>query len=108
MYISSSTSANVYRIAYADFKGYDMQIKWEGNGRMTTYVGDTCIFSMETTDPHVIFSKAFSRKGTSTVAADVVNSWENSVDEEGYLYVRFSPGTSSRVTLVSQLKTSSN
>ena len=102
LYISSSTSANVYRIAYADFKGYDMQIKWEGNGRMTTYVGDTCIFSMETTDPHVIFSKAFSRKGTSTVAADVVNSWENSVDEEGYLYVRFSPGTSSRVTLVTE------
>ena len=102
LYISSSTSANVYRIAYADFKGYDMQIKWEGNGRMTTYVGDTCIFPMETTDSHVIYSKVFSRKGTSTVTADVVNSWENSVDEEGYLYVRFNPGTSSRVTLVTE------
>ena len=102
LYISSSTSANIYRIAYADFKGYDLQIKWEGNGRMTTYVGDTCIFSMETSDPHVIYSKSFSRKGTTTVTADVVNSWESSVDDEGYLYIRFNPGTSSRVTFVTE------
>ena len=102
LYISSSTTANIYRIAYADFKGYDLQIKWEGNGRMTTYVGDTCIFSMETSDPHVIYNKSFSRKGSSTVAAEVVNSWEDSVDGEGYLYVRFNPGTSSRVTFVTE------
>lgn len=100
LYITSSTSSNVYRIAYADYQGYDMKIKWNGNARMTTYIGDTCIFSMSTSDSHVIYNKAFSRKGTSTVAADVVNSWADYVDENGYLFVRFNPSTSSRVSFV--------
>lgn len=102
LYITSSTSSNVYRIAYADYQGYDMKIKWNGNARMTTYIGDTCIFSMSTSDSHVIYNKAFSRKGTSTVAADVVNSWANYADEDGYLFVRFNPSTSSRVSFLTE------
>lgn len=96
--ISSSTSSNVYRLLYEDIQGTNLTIKWNGNARMSTYIGDTCTYAMSSSDDHVIYSKTFTRKGSSTVDVSVVNSWASSVDEYGYLYVRFNPSTNSRVS----------
>jgi hypothetical protein len=53
---------------------------------------------MSTSDEHVIYSKTFTRKGSTNINVSVVNSWASSVDEYGYLYVRFNPSTNSRVS----------
>ena len=100
--VSSSSSSNMYRLAYDDIKGADLKIKWAGSRRLNTYIGDTCIFAASSTDAHVIYEKAFPRAATITVDAATVASWANSVDEEGYLYVRFAPQTTNEVTFISE------
>ena len=100
--VSSSTMSNIYRIAYSELEGNNLKIKWDGNANMTVYIGDTCIYSMSTTDTHVIYSKRFTRKGTSTVDVSIVNSWADYVDADGYLYVRFNTSFSSRITFITE------
>ena len=100
--VSSSSSSTMYRLVYDDIKGADLKIKWAGSRRLNTYIGDTCIFAASSTDAHVIYEKAFPRAATITVDAATVASWANSVDEEGYLYVRFTPQTTNEVTFISE------
>jgi hypothetical protein len=89
-------------MVYSDFKGCNLKIQWKGSGRMTTYIADTCTFAMTTSNVHVIFSKDLPRNTTATIDASTVSSWEKYVDEEGYLYVRFSTEKSSNVTFITE------
>ena len=88
----------IYRFAYSDIKGYDLAIQWGASSKMYMYIGDTCSFAMSSDDPHVIYEEYYSRKGTLTVEAATVLSWEEHVDAEGYLYARFDPSRTGSVT----------
>ena len=100
--VSSSSSSNIYRLLYNDIKGAELQIMWAGNRRLNTYIGDTCVFAASSSDTHVIYEKAFPKAAVITVDAATVDSWANSVDDEGYLYVRFTPQTTNEVTFISE------
>ena len=96
--ITTASASNVYRINYSELRGSNLIIEWTGYANMTTYIGDTCIYTMSTSDKHVIYNKRFSRQGSTKVDVSRVNSWASRVDELGYLYVRFNPSISGQVT----------
>ena len=90
----------IYRINYSDIEGYDLTIKWDGNSRMYTYIGDTCFFAMTSNNSHLIHYENFSRKGTSLIEAATVRTWKDRVDADGYIYARFNPSTAAKLTLI--------
>ena len=100
--ISPDTKNNFYRLSYKDFSGYDMTIQWGGSTTMKAYIGDTCSFAASASNSHVLYNKTFNTAGKATIKADVVNSWESRVDEEGNLYVRFTPNKAHQVTFLTE------
>ena len=97
-YIPNNTNAVIYRFRYDDFSGYDMTIKWNGNGILPVYLSDTCSFELSANDPHVLLYKNIARRGSHVVSAATLEEWASRVGKEGYLYARFNPSVSSRVT----------
>ncbi len=96
--ISNTTNATVYRFRYDDFSGYDMTIKWNGNGILPVYLADTCFFELTELDENVLIYNVISRRGSYVVSAATLDEWATRVGEEGYLYARFDNSVSSRVT----------
>ena len=96
----TSSKNNYYRLNYSEYEGYDINIDWTGRSRLYIYMGDTCVFSMSTSDSHVFADKQFAKAGTATITADVVNSWKEYVDEEGAIYVRVNPYISGALTFM--------
>ena len=97
-YIPNNTNAVIYRFRYDDFSGYDMTIKWNGNGILPVYLSDTCSFELSANDPHVLLYKNIARRGSHVVSAATLEEWASRVGKEGYLYARFNPSVYSRVT----------
>ncbi len=100
-YSLSSGAGKKYRLLYADWKGYDMSIKWTGNSTLPTYFADTCSFNMSSSNVHVVKYISVAKKTTRTLAADVVAELEKGVDADGFLYVRFKPSNSGKLTITS-------
>ena len=96
--VSNTTNATVYRFRYDDFSGYDMTIKWNGNGILPVYLADTCVFELTELDENVLIYNVISRRGSYVVSAATLDEWATRVGEEGYLYARFDNSVSSRVT----------
>lgn len=88
--MSSSGSSYFYRLNYSEFSGYDLTVNWEGSTRMSFSIGDTCKFVNNSSDARVLHYKAVNKKTAYVIPAETVDSWASSVDEEGFLYVRFS------------------
>lgn len=88
-----------YRLKYTDIEGYDLKVVWASNYKMKTYISDICPFAMIQTNSNILYYKSFARKGTGSIAADTVLSWKDRVDADGYIYARFNPSSSGRVTL---------
>ena len=99
-YIPNNTNAVIYRLRYEDYSGYDMTIKWNGNGILPVYLSDTCSFELSANDPHVLLYKNIARRGSHVVTAAMLEEWASRVGKEGYLYARFNPSVSSRVTFL--------
>ena len=97
-YISANSSSTIYRFRYADFKGYDLTIKWNGNGTLPVYIADTCSFYPSAKDPNVLLYKSIARRGSYVITAAVLEEWAANVGEEGYLYACFDNTVSSRAT----------
>lgn len=95
--ISTSGSSTYYRIKYADYAGYDLTVNWEGNSRVSMYIGDTCQFVNSASNAHVIHNKTINKKTAYVIPATTVDSWSDRVDDSGFLYVRFS-STSGKIT----------
>lgn len=98
VYRLQDTDLYVYRFRYDDFRGYDMTIKWNGNGILPVYLADTYSFELSNKDPHVLIYNVISRRGSYVVSAATLDEWATRVGEEGYLYARFDNSVSSRVT----------
>jgi len=82
-----------YRFYYREWKGGDMKFQWKTNASTCpTFIGKNCTFPASATNTNVIDNKPISRNGSWTINAADIAEWEGSVDEDGYLYVRFNPG----------------
>ncbi len=99
-FVSNNSNATIYRLRYEDFSGYDMTIQWNGNGILPVYVADTCSFALSAQDSHVMLYNNIARRGSYVVTAATLEEWGTRIGEEGYLYVRFNPSVSSRVSFL--------
>ena len=89
----------VYRINYKEWAGYGMKINWSQRGSMPTHISSFCDFLL--TDPQKVDILTVPSRGTLNVDENRVNSWANSVDEEGFLYLRFNLTRQGDVTFTS-------
>ena len=99
-----SYGAAYYRFYYREWKGGDMTFKWGTNqSTCPTYIGKNCSFPANASNANVIDNKTIQKTGTRTweIPAAEVAEWEEDVDEEGYLYVRFNPGNAGDMTISS-------
>ena len=100
--IAQSLPANnknaIYRFRYADFKDYNLTIQWGGNGILSVYMADTCVYELTNRDPRVLLYTNISRLGSYTINAATLDEWATRIGQDGYLYVRFNNTISSRVT----------
>ena len=88
----------IYRFRYADFKDYNLTIQWGGNGILSVYMADTCVYELTNRDPRVLLYTNISRRGSYIINAATLDEWATRIGQEGYLYVRFNNTISSRVT----------
>ena len=94
-----SYGAVYYRFYYQDWKGGDMTFKWSNSsGTCPTYVGINCTFATGS-NSSVKGIKTIAINGTATFPAAQVANWEQYVDEDGYLYIRFNPGNPGTMTI---------
>ena len=100
--VAQSLPANnknaIYRFRYADFKDYNLTIQWGGNGILSVYMADTCVYELTNRDPRVLLYTNISRLGSYTINAATLDEWATRIGQDGYLYVRFNNTISSRVT----------
>ena len=89
----------VYRISHKDWVGYDMTIAWSQRGSMPTHISSFCDFLL--TDPQKVDILSVPSRGTLNVSMEKVNSWANSVDDDGFLYIRFNVTRQGEVTFTS-------
>jgi len=97
-----SYGAAYYRFYYNDWKGGAMKFKW-GTTESTcpTYIGVNCSIPASATSGNVIENKTIPKTGarTWTIPAEDVAYWEEDVDPDGYLYIRFNPDASGSMTI---------
>ena len=95
-----SYGAKYYRFYYREWCGGDMLFKWTNStGNCPTFIGKNCSFTANRYDDNVLDNKAIAKNGSWTVTADDLAEWENDVDEDGYLYIRFNPGNPGTMTI---------
>lgn len=91
----------LYRLRYDDWKGADINLTWTNRSRpVPVYVASVCDFTLSSDAPNVLCFQNCPR-GTTVIAADVVNSWGVNVDEDGFLYVRMNPQAGGNATFTS-------
>ena len=84
-----ASDKNVYRIIYDDIAGYDFTISWgQKNVSLANYIASYCDFT--TTSPDRLKTVTVKKNSSSTIKASEVDSWAESIEDEGFLYLRFS------------------
>ena len=96
--LPANSSSVIYRFRYDDFKGYDLTIKWNGNGTLPVYIADTCSFYLTEKDTNVLAYKRIARRGSFVIPAATIDSWAANVGEDGYLYASFENTVASTAT----------
>ena len=95
-----ASSKSVYRICYDAFAGYDLTLTWgQKNVNLSAYVASYCDFVTTATDKLKTIS--VRKNSSTTVKASEVDSWSSSVENERFLYVRFSSSRQGDVTFTS-------
>ena len=102
LYIERYQRGLVYhKLVYSKWKGGDITIKSAITAACPMFIGDTCGFPNNANNPHIIYAKSITRKGTLTIPAATVSEWADRVDDEGNIYVLFYTGTAGNVTISS-------
>ena len=95
-----SYGAKYYRFYYKEWKGGDMKFQWtNSNGTCPTYIGRNCEFPANASNANVLANKTIQKNNAWTFPADEVAEWEEYVDEDGYLYIRFNPSYAGTMTV---------
>ena len=91
---------NVYRIVYNDIANYDLTLSWGNkNVSLSTYLASYCDFVTSATDK--LKSFVTSKNSSTTIKATEVDSWAEFIEDEGFLYIRFSTTRKGNVTFTS-------
>ena len=86
----SRSSTEVFKMLYSEWRGGDITIKSDKTAKYNVYVADTCQVYISPTNPHTVFANAtLTRTKPLTITAEMVASWADRVDADGYLYWRF-------------------
>ena len=92
-------SKDIYRIFYADWQGGDMYVHWEGQKMCKMLVSDTCTIGTNGSAASVIYYQEMEDGTTYTITAAELADMATSVDEDGYIYMRFYSDKSGKVAL---------
>lgn len=92
--LPKESSLTPWRIHYAQWSRQDMQLCWKGWSDLKMYISDTCSYSLTSTNKHVLKYALMTLKtdgtcDTLTITQTEMAQWAESVDADGYLYVRF-------------------
>lgn len=96
IYVKARNTSTYYRISYDKWSKNDVTLTWKTTGNMRLFLADTCAgYSLTETDEHVLFYHLYPNKSTIPVdsvkiTGAQIRAWEDRVDEDGYLYFRFS------------------
>ena len=101
MTIAAKSSNNILRLKYDDWRGYDITFDWKGNSPLPIYIGDTCAFTLSSTNARVVHYKSVARKSAYTIPVETIDSWSDRVDADGFLYVRFNPNNQGKLIVAS-------
>lgn len=94
---SVSTSSNdVYRLVYDDWKNYDLTMQWTGRSALTSTFASYCNFATTATD--VLDIITIPGRKSATILSSVIDSWESSI-EEGFVYFRLSSSRQGNLTM---------
>lgn len=99
--IVANSSKTVYRLRFDDWKGYDFTIKWSGYSTLPTYISDQCDYMLSSSDPAVLIYKNVKARNSTTITKNDMEGWEEHVDVDGFLYVRFNPTNKGDMTITS-------
>ena len=95
-----ASSKNVYRLSYDAVYGYDLTLAWgQKNVNLSAYVASYCDFVTTATDKLKTIS--VRKNSSTTVKASEVDSWSSAVENERFLYIRFSSSRQGDVTFTS-------
>lgn len=92
-------SVDYFRFRYLDWVNGDMIFGWKNkSAACDVAIADTCSFAVSKTNARVVYYFQTRKSATSgprpyTIPADTIAKWRERVDEDGYLYIRFNPGT---------------
>ncbi len=101
-FLAPANSQNIlYRMRYADWEGYDFNIKWTGNGTLPCYIATTCEFMFTSADPNMLFMPAVPGRNNLDVKVSDMEGWAERIDDNGFVYVRFAPTAQGRITFTS-------
>ena len=98
VFTNTDKNAN-YRMDYNDWVGYDFNIKWTEKGVLATHFSAICDFVL--TDPVKLEVVSVPSKGSKDVAQSELDSWATSLDEEGFVYIRFETSRVGNITFTS-------
>ena len=91
-----------YRFYYTHWKGGNMKFQWKNSRtKCPLYMGDNCFFENSATDAHVFLNVDVPTRGTWTLTKERLDTLEKYVDEDGYLYILFYPGTQDQMIITS-------
>ena len=101
-FLAPANSQNIlYRMRYADWEGYDFNIKWTGNGTLPCYIATTCEFMFTSADSSMLFMPAVPGRNNLDVKVSDMEGWAERIDDNGFVYVRFAPTAQGRITFTS-------
>lgn len=92
-------SKDIYRIFYADWQGGDMYVHWEGQKMCKMLVSGSCTIGTNGSAASVIYYQEMEDGTTYTITAAELTEMATSVDEDGYIYMRFYSDKAGRVAL---------
>ena len=98
------TPTTIYRLAYADWVGGDMEIKFSLSDPCEIYIADTCGMNINKEDASywLKYAGETSSDESLIIPAAEIASWADRIDGEGCFYVCFYSGARSgtrRITL---------
>ena len=94
-YIRAGSSSTVWRIRYSDWARQDVKLYWKSMADLKLYLADTCKYNLSAGNTHVVLYHEFKikRNGTTdtlTITTAEMAKWKDCVDDDGFLYFRFS------------------
>ena len=98
-FVSPSSDATVYRMDYKDWAHYDFTVAWGQRGGLSVYLASYCDFA--TTDPERLGVISVPGNKSITTKADVLDAWGETLEVEGFIYIRMSTSRKGDVTFTS-------